>query len=48
MIEFDNCNLKEVVYIPELSTNLLSIQTITDNGNEVHCVGNEVFITITK
>jgi len=45
MIEFDNCNLKEVVYIPELSTNLLSVRAITDSGGEVHFVGNKVSIT---
>jgi len=45
MIEFDNCNLKEVVYIPELSTNLLSVRAITDSEGEVHFVGNEVSIT---
>jgi len=34
-IEFQECKLKEVVYVPDLSTNLLSVNAMTKNGGEV-------------
>ncbi|KYM96030.1 Copia protein [Cyphomyrmex costatus] len=34
-IEFDSCSLREVLYVPKLSTNLLSVNSITKNGGEV-------------
>ena len=34
-IKFEKIKLKEVMYVPELSTNLLSVNAITKNGGEV-------------
>jgi len=44
-LEFRNCNLKEVVYIPELSKNLLSINKITNKGGEVHFTEKNVIVS---
>lgn len=41
----DNCVLKNVLYIPELSKNLLSVNAITENGGEVTFTKNSVLIT---
>ncbi|KAM0730296.1 Retrovirus-related Pol polyprotein from transposon TNT 1-94 [Formica fusca] len=43
-IEFDNCRLEEVMYVPELSMNLLSVNAITKKGGEVLFSKNEVEI----
>jgi len=48
MIEYDNCKLKDVIYISVLTINLLSVRAITDSGGEVHFVGNEVNVTMIK
>jgi len=42
-IEFDNFRLTEALYVPNLSTNLLSVNKITKNG-EVIFRENEVKI----
>jgi hypothetical protein len=34
-LEFKECNLKNVLYVPELSRNFLSVHRITENGGEV-------------
>jgi archaellum component FlaF (FlaF/FlaG flagellin family) len=34
-LEFKECSLKNVSYVPELSRNLLSVNCITENGGEV-------------
>jgi hypothetical protein len=34
-LEFKECNLKDVSYVPELSRKLLSVYCITENGGEV-------------
>ncbi|KMQ81727.1 copia protein [Lasius niger] len=34
-LHFDTCILKNVMYVPDLSTNLLSVNAITDKGGEV-------------
>lgn len=44
-IEFGNCVLRDVMYVPDLKTNLLSVNTITENGGEVRFKGKEVEIT---
>lgn len=41
----DICILKNVLYVPELSENLLSVSTITENGGEVTFSKNNVLIT---
>lgn len=41
-IEFDKYRLEEVMYVPELSMNLLSVNAITKNGGEVLFSNNEV------
>lgn len=43
-IEFDKCKLKEVLYVPNLSTNLLSVNSITKNGGEVIFTEDEVLV----
>jgi len=35
-IEFDNCSLKGVLYVLKLTTNLLSVNSITRNGSCFH------------
>jgi len=45
-MEFQECNLKEVIYIPELSKNLLSVSKITDSGAEVHFTKEEVIVKV--
>jgi len=45
-IEFDNCSLKEVLYVPKLTTNLLSVNSITRNGEEVIFTGDQVIIKV--
>jgi len=44
-LEFRNCRLKEVVYIPELSKNLLSVNTITSNGEKVLFTNKDVTVS---
>lgn len=44
-IEFENFKLKEVIYVPELSANLLSVNAITEGGGEVLFVQNKVTVT---
>lgn len=44
-LEFEKCKLKEVVYIPDLATNLLSVSEITKNGGEVLFTADEVTIS---
>jgi len=43
-IEFDNFRLTEALYVPNLSTNLLSVNKITKNGGEVIFTKEEVKI----
>lgn len=43
-MEYGNCKLKEVVYISDLSTNLLSVHSITNSGGEVLFTEKEVKI----
>lgn len=45
-IEFENCKLKQVTYVPELSTNLLSVHAITQSGGEVKFTKDEVKINL--
>lgn len=44
-IEFENCKLKDVMYVPELSTNLLSVHAITEGGGKVLFNKDEVIIS---
>jgi len=44
-LEFQNCRLKEVVYIPELSKNLLSVNAITSNGGKVLFTDKDVIVS---
>ncbi|KYM94340.1 Copia protein, partial [Cyphomyrmex costatus] len=44
-VEFESCKLKEVVFIPELSKNLLSVNAITNSGGKVIFEKDEVLIT---
>lgn len=43
-IEFENCKVKEVTYVPELSANLLSVHAVTEGGGEVLFTKDEVKI----
>jgi hypothetical protein len=43
-LEFKECNLKDVSYVPELSRNLLSVHCITENGGEVLFIKGKVQI----
>ncbi|XP_066595438.1 uncharacterized protein [Prorops nasuta] len=43
-MEFKECNLRNVVHVPELSANLLSVKAITDNGGKVIFKDNTVRI----
>lgn len=43
-IEFDKCSLKEVLYIPKLSTNLLSVNSVTKNDGEVIFTKEKVIV----
>jgi hypothetical protein len=47
-LEFKECNLKDVSYVPELSRNLLSVHRITENGGEVLFTKRKVQIFRTK
>ncbi|UYV82416.1 K02A2.6-like [Cordylochernes scorpioides] len=38
------CNLNEVIFVPELSKNLLSVSSIVNNGGEVNFKGDKVTI----
>lgn len=42
-IEFEQCKLQEVMYVPELSTNLLSVNAIIKNA-EVPFTNDKVII----
>jgi len=44
-LNFRNCNLKEVIYIPELNKNLLSVNKITNSGGEVLFTENNVIVS---
>lgn len=44
-IEFQKCKLKEVTYVPELSSNLLSVNAITNSGGEVNFTKDKVKIS---
>lgn len=44
VVEAKDCTLKEVVYVPELSKNLLSVNAITRNNGEVRFKNNKVEI----
>lgn len=44
-IIFDKCSLKEVLYVPQLSANLLSVNAITKNSGEVLFTKDEVIIS---
>lgn len=43
-IKFDQCQLNNVLYIPSLTSNLLSVNAITNNGGIVTFTKNEVFV----
>lgn len=44
-IEFDNCLMEEVLYIPNLKSNLISVKAITEVGGEVKFTKNKVFLS---
>lgn len=44
VVELQECKLKNVMYVPGLSTNLISVNAITDQGGEVVFTRNEVLI----
>lgn len=44
-IDFDKCRLEDVMYVPELNANLLSVNAITKNEGEVLFAKNEVIIS---
>lgn len=46
IIEFDEFKLKEVLYVPNLSSNLLSIHSVMKNGGEVIFKEDEVIIKV--
>lgn len=41
-VKTEDCTLKKVLYVPELSKNLLSVNSITQNGGEVKFTKNAV------
>ncbi|XP_018396370.1 PREDICTED: uncharacterized protein LOC108774708 [Cyphomyrmex costatus] len=43
-IEFENCSMKKALFVPDLSANLLSVSSITENGGEVIFKEKEVII----
>lgn len=43
-IEFNECSLREVLYVSNLSTNLLSVNSVTNKGGEVIFTKEEVII----
>ena len=43
-MNFKKCELKEVMLVPELSTNLLSVSQITKNGGEVTFSDEKVIV----
>lgn len=45
-IEFENCNMKNVLYVPELNTNLLSVHAVTENGGKIEFLKNKVTIKL--
>jgi hypothetical protein len=47
-LEFKECSLKNVSYIPELSRNLLAVNCITENGGEVLFTKEEIQILKNK
>ena len=47
-VETTSCTLKDVLYVPELTKNLLSVNDITQNGGEVHFTKRQVLITENK
>lgn len=44
ILESENCILNNVMYIPELSANLISVPAITENGGEVTFMKDKVVI----
>lgn len=40
----ENCVLKNIMYVPDLNANLISVSAITDHGGEVIFTGKEVMI----
>lgn len=44
-IEFEECKLKDVMYVPDLNMNLLSVSAITNGNGEVTFTKNKVIIT---
>lgn len=44
-LEFQECKLKKVMVVPEISANLLSVREITKHGGEIIFTGNEVIIS---
>lgn len=40
----ENCVLKNVMYVPDLNANLISVSAITDHGGEMIFTGKEVMI----
>lgn len=44
-IETKTCNLKNVLFVPKLNKNLLSVSSITENGGEVKFTQNHVEIS---
>jgi hypothetical protein len=47
-IEGDECTLKKVLYVPELTENLLSVNSITNNGGTVLFTEDKVIISKEK
>lgn len=44
VVELQECELQNVIYVPELTTNLISVNAITSQGGEVIFTRNEVLI----
>lgn len=43
-LEFQECKLKKVMVVPEISANLLSVREISKHGGQIIFTGNEVII----
>ena len=47
-VELENCIFKEVYYVPDLSRNLLSVNSVTNSNDTVYVDNKKVFIMSMK
>src|SRR5436190_11991302 len=44
IIELENCTLKNVMYVPDLSANLISVSAIAENGGKITFTEDKVVV----